>query len=87
MRFLSVLALVFLAACASGPTLGELEDQAMLSGNWAEVEKRERSLARRQAQRGLQCPTGYLSYCEDRYGDRSCSCVQREGFRIVVQQR
>lgn len=86
MRFLSVFALVLLSACATGPTLEELEDQAMLTGNWAAVEHRERSLARRQARQGLQCPAGYLSYCEDRYGDARCSCVPQDSIRVFVQR-
>jgi hypothetical protein len=87
MRILVVFALVLLGGCAAGPSLEELESRAMLTGNWAEVEKRERVLALRQAQRGPQCPVGYVSYCEERYGDRRCGCLQLEGARVVVLRR
>jgi hypothetical protein len=83
MRIVSVFATFLLAGCAVGPTMGELESQAMLTGNWAEVERRERTLARRQSQRGLQCPAGYTSYCADRFGDMRCGCLQRDGIRVV----
>lgn len=83
MRFLSVFALVLLSACATGPTLEELEDQAMLTGNWAEVEKRERSLVARQARQGLQCPDGSISYCKGRYGGMRCTCMSAKAFACL----
>ena len=41
-----------LTACAPYKTLDELEDEAMLTGDYTALEKRERSLARRAAARG-----------------------------------
>jgi hypothetical protein len=87
MKILSVLILVGLAGCTIGPTLEELETQALLSGDWSAVEKRERSLARRQARQGPNCPAGYVAYCEDRFYDNVCTCLQREAMSIALTIR
>ena len=84
MRLVSVFASVLLAGCVAGPTMHELESRAMLTGNWADVEKRERSLARRQAQLGPQCPSGYVSYCEVRFGERRCECLERDDIYMTL---
>ncbi|MCH7538407.1 MAG: hypothetical protein IID57_11200, partial [Proteobacteria bacterium] len=40
--------LLMLGGCAVVPTLEDLEDQALLTGDWSQVENRERTIARRQ---------------------------------------
>ena len=87
MRILGVFALLLLGGCVTAPSMQELESQAMLTGNWLEVEKRERALARRRAQRGPQCPPAYISYCENNYGDLQCGCLQQDAARIVMLRR
>ena len=87
MKIVGVFTILLLAGCAAGPTLQELENQAMLTGNWAEVEKRERAIARRQPFAGMECPAGYILYCEDRFGDMSCGCLERGGYRLILTRR
>ncbi|MEL7186949.1 MAG: hypothetical protein AAFN50_11040, partial [Pseudomonadota bacterium] len=69
-----------LVACAPQFTLEDLEDQAMLSGDWSQVEQRER-LMRRKAMRdsedNLVCPDDLIAVCENRIGASRCSCVDR----------
>ncbi len=50
--------LLLLGGCASFASLEELEAQAMLTGDWSAVERRERIIARREAQDAVQCPSG-----------------------------
>ncbi len=52
MKCMGVLLLSFLIGCAPVATLEELEAQAYVSGDWSEVEKRERIIARREARKG-----------------------------------
>ena len=78
MKGLGILFLVLmLGGCAAAPTLEELEDQALLTGDWSQVEKRERTIARRTAAEPLGCADGYVSYCETRAVSARCSCVSR----------
>jgi hypothetical protein len=79
--------LVLLAGCATGPTMDELETRAFISGDWSLVEKRERALARRQLYAGPQCPHGYIAYCEERFGDKTCSCVKTDAIRALFSNR
>lgn len=42
------LVLALMAGCSSGPTLQELKDEAMITGDWTLVEKREKAIERRR---------------------------------------
>lgn len=74
----TLMALVLLSACGSVKTLEQLEAEAMLSGDWAAVEMRERTLARRAARRGPACPYGQVSVCDMSFGTSRCTCVDSE---------
>jgi hypothetical protein len=86
MRLLGVFALVCFAGCTASPTLQELEMQAFVSGDWAQVEKREAALARRQSRSGVQCSIGYVGYCEVRIGasETECTCVDRSDVMSIL---
>ncbi len=87
MKGLGIFFLVLmLGGCAAGPTLEELEDQAVLTGDWSQVEKRERTIARRKADEPLDCANGYVSYCETRIAKTRCSCVSRAAIRDAFRQ-
>ncbi len=75
-----------LVACAPQVTLEELEDQAMLTGDWSQVEKRERLMRRkamRDAHENVVCPDDLTAVCEKRFGDTRCSCVDRNVMRDI----
>lgn len=78
MRVLVLLAAFLVTACAPYYTLEELEHQALLTGDWSAVEERERIIAKRDARRAQQCPSGYMSYCETMMARKRCGCVQDE---------
>lgn len=84
MKCMGLLLVCFLVGCAPVSTLEELEAQAYLTGNWSEVDKRERMIARRQARTGPSCPSGYISYCEKHVGDMRCACVSRESMTGIL---
>lgn len=83
-KILSVLIFVTMAGCTIAPTMEELETQALYSGDWSQVEKRERSSARRNEQRGSQCPGGHIAVCESRSLVERCSCVSRDQMSTIL---
>ncbi len=87
MKILIVLVLVGLAGCTVSPTPEELETQALLTGDWSAVESRERSLARQKARISPSCPSGYVTYCEDRFYDTVCACLDRVSLGTVLTIR
>ena len=79
MKGILILALCLLAGCTTGPTLEQLESQALVTGDWSLVERREAVIARRKMQPSISCPSGYIAYCESYRLKKPCSCVS-EGF-------
>lgn len=84
MKCMGVLLLSFLIGCAPVTTLEELEAQAYVSGDWSEVEKRERIIARREARKGPTCPGSAVAVCERRVGGQRCNCVSRDALRDML---
>lgn len=78
MKGITILALVMLAGCAGYMPLEELEAQALLTGDWSAVEKRERMDARRNLRSFMKCPPGTIGYCEPIQRSEQCSCVDQE---------
>ena len=78
MKSMLILALLLLAGCSSFVPMEELEAQAMITGDWSEVEKRERILAKRKMRNGPACPSGTTGYCEAAFGQERCYCVETE---------
>ena len=87
MRVIVAIVLGLLAGCASGPTLEQLEAQAFATGDWTAVEKRERRLQRRNEQSGIECPQGFVSFCESFAGVDRCGCLSRRDAFSLVGQR
>lgn len=87
MKNLSAVVLFLLVGCSVGPTMEELESQALLTGDWSRVEKRERTLVRRQLRAGIQCPNGYIGYCVDQIVAKRCTCLERDALRFVLSGR
>ena len=52
MKGMALLVLVLLGGCGTYTSLEQLEATAMLTGDWSEVEKRERIIARRNLRAG-----------------------------------
>ena len=74
---------VLMVGCAQFQTLEELELAAIETGDWAAVEKRERSIARRQARMGPACSDGLVVICERRGAQDKCRCVSRRAMRNI----
>lgn len=87
MRIGLILVLGILTGCTAQQTLEELEAEAAITGDWSEVEKRERVIARRKARLGAECPNGYISYCESWGGEKRCGCVRRGRMSDILAGR
>ena len=88
MKTASILILTLLTgACATPPTLEELERKALLTGDWSAVDRRELYLARRAVRSPEQCADGNVSVCMDRIGKRVCECVDRTALDGVLSFR
>ena len=72
------LALTLLAGCAGFIPMEELESQAFATGDWSAVEQRERLIERRNLRAYMQCPPGYIGYCQEDFGQKGCGCVESE---------
>ena len=66
---------VLLVGCAPIPTMEELEQQASASGDWSEVERRERIDRMRSDDVHLTCPDGYMRVCNKETARSICECV------------
>jgi len=77
-------AIALLAGCASFVPMEELEAEALMSGDWSLVERRERIIERRKLRSYMQCPPGYIGYCQESVGRRACGCVDSEVVRASL---
>lgn len=78
MKIMGLVLLIVMTGCSVGPTMAELETQAMLTGDWSAVERRERAIERRRQRQGMQCPAGFIAYCDNTAFDTSCTCIDHD---------
>ena len=83
MKGAMLVALVLLAGCAGVTPMEQLEANALLTGDWSQVERRERMLARRNLHSYMQCPPGTTGYCETSIGEQRCGCLRSEEIRSM----
>ena len=85
-----VAVILILGACTPMPTLQELEDEALITGDWSLVERREERLNRNKEYRDAVafCRERHrLLTCETRAGRlniENCSCATRDEIRARV---
>jgi hypothetical protein len=75
MRIIVLVLTVTLAACASEPSLEELEDQAMVSGDWSAVERREEIQRDLRGKSAQSCPDKHTMVCEQTGANDKCTCI------------
>jgi len=84
MRVILILAACVFAGCTAQPSLEQLERQALVTGDWSAVESRERSMQWRNLRVGIQCPNGFINYCETLMTTKRCSCVSNRAFNSLA---
>lgn len=88
MKYLTTLiCIAFLSGCAVGIPMQELEAEALRSGDWSQVEKRERLIAKRKRSGQTKCPRDSVAICESRAGGLSCHCTSRSMMQNVLTGR
>jgi hypothetical protein len=79
MKTITLTTLLVLAACGSQTTLEELEQEALATGNWTEVKKRELALKRSSKNSSKSCPNGFVNVCLESGMNIDCECVPTVG--------
>ncbi len=88
MKYLTILICAsILSGCAVAVPMEELQAQALLSGDWSEVEKRERRIARRNSRENAACPRGGTALCVMRGAEMICDCVSQTAIRDLLSSR
>ena len=91
MRGIFLTALCLVAGCAAGPSLEQLERQALLTGDWSAVEKREHAAehaaSRRALRDGIRCASGQIGVCDNRQLVRPCRCVNSDSVYAALGLR
>ncbi len=84
----ALLAWLVLGSACSVP-MQQLVDEALVTGDWSEVEQREAALSRRQArEQSIQCGSGDVGYCKalGRLKKRVCTCESFADVRNALDQ-
>lgn len=79
-----IFALCVLAGCATGPTLEQLEAEALVTGDWSLVEKREAIIAKRRQRQGIDCPSGAVSVCRTFNTESRCYCASETSVYALM---
>ena len=79
--------LILSSACAV--PMQQLVDEALVTGDWSEVEQREAAVLRRQArEQPMQCGSDETGYCKTkgRLAKRLCTCESFSDVRSALDQ-
>ena len=68
-------AVVLFAGCSSQPTLEELEDEAIVTGDWEAVERREERRIEWLEASAPNCPGAFNKVCVEEQTGIECYCV------------
>jgi hypothetical protein len=66
----------------------ELVDEALVTGDWSQVEKKEDAASARLArQQSFMCAGDYVGYCKayGRLGKKECTCESNADVRDALQ--
>ncbi len=75
MKFVILFTLVIVVGCAPRPTLEQLEDEAMATGEWTTVERREEVTKKRLEATAPGCPVGQSKHCIEEQSGIQCYCL------------
>ena len=88
MKLAGIIALCFLVGCTARPTLEELEADALATGDWAAVEKRERMDEKwGVVKTDSKCPGSKVEICQTKLAQEVCDCVSPHDLRPRVPAR
>jgi len=76
LRFIYLCALALVVGCAPRPPLEQLEDEAMITGEWTAVERREELIKKRLESTAPGCPRGEVKKCIEEQSGIQCYCLR-----------
>lgn len=89
MKYAAIAISLLLVGCASSPETEELERQALETGDWSAVERRERvaDKRRRQVSPDQGCADTQMVFCESLGSMEKCSCMSPAVARAKLYGR
>jgi hypothetical protein len=82
MKFVGIMVLCLLAGCSARPTIEELEAEALDTGDWAAVEKRERMDEKwGVVKTDSACRGDKVEICYTKSAQEECACVSPHDLR------
>lgn len=75
-RFTGLCMLAFAVGCETRPPLEQLEDEAMVTGDWTAVERREDLITRRLESTAPGCRLGEVKKCVEEQSGIHCYCLR-----------
>lgn len=83
---ITVVAVILLSGCSALKSMEQLEQEALVTGDWSAVEMREKQIARRNLKSTLQCPPGEIGYCDGSFGDNRCTCIDQDRINAFLSR-
>jgi hypothetical protein len=83
MKIVLLIVLTIIVGCAQRPTLEELEDKAITSGEWDAVERREEVTKESLESRAPGCPPKQNKHCVEEQSGIQCYCLPVPAERHV----
>ena len=77
MRTIALVAILVCTGCGSTKSLEDLESEAMISGDWTSVERRERQLRQQKRTAEFDCAADMTLVCVDNGSHEECTCMKR----------
>ena len=78
--------LLLLGACAARPSLQELEEEALATGDWSRMERRIEMDRKMGMIDGVEkCDNGYVLHCQAKGEREVCGCISpldREAYKF-----
>ncbi len=75
MKFVFLISLVIVVGCAPRPPLEQLENEALITGEWTTVERREELIKERLESTAPGCPVGQRKKCIEEQSGIQCYCL------------
>jgi hypothetical protein len=75
-RVLTIISLISLLGCTARPPLAELEEEALVTGDWSAVERYKLMNRRMNRIDGQSvCKNGYVLQCHTKSAREVCGCI------------
>jgi hypothetical protein len=80
MKFVVLFTLVFVASCSLRTTLEQLEGEALITGDWVAVERREELIKERREVSAPGCPAPLSKKCIEEQSGIECYCLPTANY-------